>query len=249
MGPWTPARLRDVTVWLDAANEDTLSLDGNTVVSWQDSYGNNIAMTQPTVTRRPTLLEDSQNQLPGVSFNGITQGLVSDVTIGITGDAAFSAYVIYRKRTATSGTVYGLGSLEQSLGSMILFDNNTLVAYAYAGNNNFRIEPVPTQQTVTQALVKRRGAIDLESQAFRDGTNTATTNHSNKTPNIVQAPLKLGSFDDVAGFFLDGIVYEVLITPVAHGPELRQVVEGYLAHKWGTEDQLPADHPYKQSAP
>jgi len=29
----------------------------------------------------------------------------------------------------------------------------------------------------------------------------------------------------------------------------RQVIEGYLAHKWGLEDDLPVDHPYKSEAP
>ncbi|OVE75448.1 hypothetical protein BVX97_04530 [bacterium E08(2017)] len=31
--------------------------------------------------------------------------------------------------------------------------------------------------------------------------------------------------------------------------EMRQKVEGYLAHKWGLTDNLPADHPYKSAAP
>jgi hypothetical protein len=29
----------------------------------------------------------------------------------------------------------------------------------------------------------------------------------------------------------------------------RQKLEGYLAHKWGLEGNLPADHPYKSAAP
>ena len=27
------------------------------------------------------------------------------------------------------------------------------------------------------------------------------------------------------------------------------IVEGYLAHKWGLTARLPSDHPYKSSAP
>jgi hypothetical protein len=29
----------------------------------------------------------------------------------------------------------------------------------------------------------------------------------------------------------------------------RQKIEGYLAHKWGLQANLPVDHPYKSSAP
>jgi len=29
----------------------------------------------------------------------------------------------------------------------------------------------------------------------------------------------------------------------------RQIVEGYLAHKWGLTNLLPINHPYKNSQP
>jgi hypothetical protein len=29
----------------------------------------------------------------------------------------------------------------------------------------------------------------------------------------------------------------------------RQLIEGYLAHKWGLTSSLPNDHPYKNIAP
>jgi len=29
----------------------------------------------------------------------------------------------------------------------------------------------------------------------------------------------------------------------------REKFQGYLAHKWGIADKLPADHPYKVNAP
>jgi hypothetical protein len=49
--------------------------------------------------------------------------------------------------------------------------------------------------------------------------------------------------------FYQGVVYEVLIYNQALSDEVRQKVEGYLAHKWAVTQELPANHPFKTSTP
>eukprot|EP00962_Isochrysis_galbana_P059108 scaffold32529_cov129-Isochrysis_galbana.AAC.1 len=44
-------------------------------------------------------------------------------------------------------------------------------------------------------------------------------------------------------------VGEIVIVPSALNTSDRQKMEGYLAHKWGLEANLPADHPHKSAAP
>jgi len=46
-----------------------------------------------------------------------------------------------------------------------------------------------------------------------------------------------------------GVIYEFVFCPTALSENDRQKVEGYLAHKWGLEANLPSDHPYKSTAP
>jgi len=41
---------------------------------------------------------------------------------------------------------------------------------------------------------------------------------------------------------------ELVIAPLLSDAD-RQKLEGYLAHKWGLQANLPADHPYKAAAP
>jgi hypothetical protein len=53
---------------------------------------------------------------------------------------------------------------------------------------------------------------------------------------------------------LDGRLAEfftVADLPGTGGTDITDVekAEGYLAHKWGVTSLLPADHPYKSSAP
>jgi hypothetical protein len=49
--------------------------------------------------------------------------------------------------------------------------------------------------------------------------------------------------------FFKGSVYEFLIFSENLFDDNRQKIEGYLAHKWGLSNNLPANHPYKNNAP
>jgi len=71
---WTPALLT-TKVWLDAADSGTLTLDGSAVSQWDDKSGNANHGTE-TSTQRPALVSNSQNSLPGLSFDGSNDRLV-----------------------------------------------------------------------------------------------------------------------------------------------------------------------------
>jgi hypothetical protein len=45
--------------------------------------------------------------------------------------------------------------------------------------------------------------------------------------------------------YYNGVIYEILVYNSALSNTDRQIVEGYLAWKWGIEAQLPTGHPYK----
>ncbi len=44
-------------------------------------------------------------------------------------------------------------------------------------------------------------------------------------------------------------IREIIAISFALSDSDRQLIEGYLAHKWGTTNSLPSDHPYKSAAP
>jgi len=48
--------------------------------------------------------------------------------------------------------------------------------------------------------------------------------------------------------FIRADLNEMIIAPLLQ-PEEREIIEGYLAHKWGMEANLPANHPYKELPP
>ena len=98
------------------------------------------------------------------------------------------------------------------------------------------------------------------------GTNGQTNLHFNG--NRVGAETRTLATERGSGLFLGGLVvegsadtntsdfilHELLIYDVGtegndDAAGFKNVVEGYLAHKWGFSNLLPSDHPYKSSAP
>jgi len=51
------------------------------------------------------------------------------------------------------------------------------------------------------------------------------------------------------GRYFDGKISELIIVPSVATTQDRQLIEGYLAHKWGLTSNLPVDHPYKSVVP
>lgn len=51
------------------------------------------------------------------------------------------------------------------------------------------------------------------------------------------------------GVGLQAKIAEVIIYPTTVSTDVRQKTEGYLAHRFGFQANLPADHPYKSAAP
>jgi hypothetical protein len=67
------------------------------------------------------------------------------------------------------------------------------------------------------------------------------------------AQLAVGSAAGTSGTLnavpLTGAIGEIIVTPSVLSTLNRQKVEGYLAHKWGLEANLPNDHPYRTTGP
>lgn len=247
---WGPGDLGAImTLWWDSGDPSSYSVSGTRITELNDKSLSRRVFVQPELLRRPTVAINSQNGLNGISFDGMAQGMFTSAPWPLTGNAQFSAFAIYRKRTLTQGTVYGWGTDTVSLGSMILFDNNSLVGYAYAGNNNFEIEPVPANTTTIQTLIKQPGPINITSTTLRDGAPNAASGHSTAIPNIRSSPMYVGNFGNRPGLFLNGLVYEIVITTTVLPRSLRRAVEGYMAWRWGIEESLPASHPFRFAAP
>ena len=99
------------------------------------------------------------------------------------------------------------------------------------------------------------GGTNGQERLHFNGTQVATQTNTLETATdngLFLGGLPVAGASDVSPS--DYILHELLIYNVgAEGPDTRagfkNIVEGYLAHKWGFSSELPSDHPYKNSAP
>ena len=66
---WTPAELgASLALWLDAADSNTITLNGSTVSQWSDKSGGNRHVTQATAVNQPTFAASGLNGAPSLVF-------------------------------------------------------------------------------------------------------------------------------------------------------------------------------------
>ena len=76
--PWTPALLgADLALWLDAADADTITLNGSNVSQWDDKSGNGRNVSQAVAAQQPAY--DAVNKI--ITFDGSNDYLFN-ATVG-----------------------------------------------------------------------------------------------------------------------------------------------------------------------
>lgn len=244
---WTPAQL-STALWLDAADSGTIIQSGGSVSQWNDKSGNNLNVSQATAANRPTVTAAALNGSNVLSFNG-SHFLESTGNFPIIGDPAFSVFCVYLKSAATGGSITGWGNASLALRAAGFYDAGTIAAWAFAGNNSFPTTAVAAGAWVIANYSKSAGAISTTSKAYRNGVDVKTGTPSSNTPNIASDLLRVGQWSSIGTDRLIGSMAELIITSLDSSDNDRQLMEGYLAWKWGLAANLPVGHPYKSTPP
>ncbi len=79
-------------------------------------------------------------------------------------------------------------------------------------------------------------------------SNGATPSSGTGTSVISGDKFAIGSFSATSNS-LAGRIHEVLMYDTVLSDANREIVEGYLAVKWGLQSSLPASHPFKTILP
>jgi len=239
---WSPENLDSglLALWYKA---DSLSgKDGSAIPAWSDSSGNGNNLAQAIDTRRPTLQTDELNSLPVVRFDGlndlVSNGDIDDLDVG-TGDAWHAAVFKSTNNGAlqdiycAEATKFGLrvaatGALILAVGSGTMQQNN--------GN---------WSRTEFVMVVGRRNSSACSGTLNGSAMDVSNSNTASLS---MTDDWTVGARGVGAGLMI-GDVAEILGGPGTLDTATSQIVEGYLAHKWGLESNLPSDHPYKSEAP
>lgn len=244
---WTPAELgASLSLWLDADDASTITLNGSTVSQWNDKSGNEYHFAQAIAANQPvysTGALNGKNVISIVSSDSLTRDVIpfndsGNNSLYIVGNrtgrtASYNvAVIISRAAARTRSILFEFGSGYS--GTWGTFDASVTQASGFVDAEYKICELIADQ--ATNAYQFYQGGTDQGS----GGRITTNTVFSSPTCYIG---------NDEYGSWTEGNIAEVIFCDEKNSDADRQKLEGYLAWKWGLEANLPADHPYKSTPP
>lgn len=229
-----------------AADKETSYSNGNSVTTITNfSVGTGGSNATPSSTG-PTYATNTLNSLPVYRFNNNRCRTVSDYSFG-----DFTFYVVFRndagidayERLVDHDYIYGFwlgrnAGTANSFGGGVKESSDPYGVYVNATDGNWNI--IGNQRDGTTHNVWNNGNFTNKS------SNTVTSSAT------ASARVGIGGYADINSTQQQATnidIAELVFHKSALTLSGRQAIEGYLAHKWGLEANLPNGHPYKNAAP
>lgn len=247
--PFSPTQIAGLTLWLDAADQNTVALTSN--ISWRDkASGIRFATFGGTNTTY-------SNNFVNLASSGYLSNVGGSITTGQT----FSFFMVLQNTgnpLANSSAFLATPSANNA-GVFIQFPqvatSNTYrflyrsPASNIGGTNSFLLytTSVPSPLTMMSYYRSTFGASYQLATGINGGT-PVTTNDAQTTALAPCTILVLGANSANAPYFT-GSYAEIVFYSTFLNTTQRQQMEGYLAWKWGLVGELPATHPYKYTPP
>jgi hypothetical protein len=269
---WTPADLNGLALWLDASDASTLwadtnattaAMNGGRVARWDDKSGNDYFADQSTSASQPTLKGDRlrftshfMNHTTSKSMlRNSSSALIATVKQANETTALARAFLHRGSSVAPFQIRYQLSVTADNLHRMeSRIDDDTS-------------DEIDLRSTTTVGGVPRLHVSDLhwaggvgshyinstlmDSDSWDASQNLPDTDLNTDSLHMQLIGAGRSSLGIMQQFF-DGDIMEIIVARNASGAfstSDRQKLEGYLAHKWGLTDNLPANHPYKNAPP
>jgi len=237
---WTPAAIQ-TAAWYDAADSDTIAETGGAVSQWNDKSGNGYNVAQGTGSAQPTI--GAINGLNALQFDGIDDLMVSTSFSLTDPDVQIVAVCTMENGSFGGARIVGLNA-----GGTDFSDPLGVAFLRGATNENIRVTRNSTSSGTVDITYGEPfiGGMVYDSVGGRVRVNGGTpSSDAPYTGAFGATELRIGAF---TGNFLQGDIGEIILTKDV-SDDTRKRIEGYLAHKWGLEAQLPYDHPYKLNPP
>lgn len=272
--PWTPTEMTTDTLrlWVkadagvfDATSGGNLITNDNTIARrWEDQSGVGLHSTNGGGDGAPRYRTNALNGLPvmrfrqeGSTFRGFQRAAAS---IWANDTGSVSIFIVAQTSLTAGGdtAIFSVGGYQPnprwngSTNWRTWFQMNSwngvtkqVGAYNNATNsaaNTWHVMLFRTDfgSASNNLLVRRDGGVvnHTESATFTNATIGAST-----------ATLVIAGRGSETLEVFAGDIAELLVVTNDLTNDTRDRVEGYLAHKWGLEGNLPSGHPYKNAAP
>lgn len=251
---WQPSMIT-TSAWYDAADTNTITEAATLVSAWADKSGNGYTATQGTGALQPKSTTRTINNLNVIDFDGTDDIMTSGVGALVTGsDIAWDVYTV-----ALTDTVAAGNRAIWSLGTVASNTSNHRLYLSVAAQASYRRAATGADSTVGLGLNATASVAQLQSLQF---TGTTVTGRLNGTAgagapyaqNVDSLTIDIGIIGgarvSAAGIsWWNGTIAEIIFIASNASQADRERLEGYLAHKWGTQASLPALHPYLTTPP
>lgn len=245
---FVPTSIAGCQLWLDAADNSTLTITAGSVTQWNDKSGNG----------RNTSAVYGTPQLRTTGFGG-RQALYFSSGSGFTGPitntgTTVTAFAVARYNTS------GVGLRVLSLGQAGRFDfgTSTDIVALTTGNATTELGWYRNVGATGSAFVTTiYNAGFLYNLVVNGSTGVIWLNSTSTSSGVTSGSFGYSTYGIGVGFSTggvvpslnDGFIAEVLVYNASFSDVQRQQIEGYLAWKWGLVGNLPATHPFKLIAP
>ena len=263
--PFLPTSLSNLTQWLDSTDISTLytnsggtiqvTTTGQNVAFWRDKSGSNNNVLQNGAIAVPTYDSALINSRNALNFNP-KRMLKSTTTPNKSLNVSFIMVAMVKNTIGQWGTFWGhFGGTDHDLNAITMRKvNGTTNINWHTQNDNTNTvltytadSPVIYTGTMTDGKVmffQQFNNINKNSVSYTHGTASITTSAGN---------LWVGhddtSVDVTPSSSANSPIGEILYYQRVLSQNEINMVQGYVAWKWGLEGVLPADHPYKSAAP
>jgi len=247
---WTPADIGSaLSLWLDANDASTITLNSGTVSQWRDKSGNGRHANQATASQQPTYTAGGQNGRAVLSFDGGDGLIIPSTALLPAGNSGF--FMQFAFRPTFSGSSYGAIFGNYPAGNLEIMTSSQNIPYIvpWGVYNGTELDLVPTtysSKNYNIGISRQNGQVT----GFTDGSQNSTVANSTSVylGGNTASTWSVG-YNTSGSEALQGNAYEYVVASTTLSTADRQRLEGYLAHKWGMTADLPSDHPFKSSPP
>jgi hypothetical protein len=230
---YTPAELgADLALWLDADDADTFTLNGSTVSQWDDKSGNGNHVSNGVAADQPVYEATGFNGLPTVNWTAINHALRTSMSLPVTDLNLF--FVADPNLPTQTSYILDIENARR------IFATNGPI---YSGSWN------PASNPITGAGQRIYGFTTGPTNQIVYENGTAVSTITPIPAAVVSGVVALGNRFVSNSNGMNGKMSEVVMVSSTMTSDDRQKLEGYLAHKWGLEANLPGGHPYKTNPP
>lgn len=259
---WFPTQMSSLSLWMDGFTYSSITFYSgtSTIQQWNDKSAYSINYISNNAGSAPTFDYDSVLDKNGLFFRpgGNLAGLApqnKNLNAFSTNSSEFTIFTVHRYIGYTIGQFLWQMNPSSSTAAVFAlagdfnanFSTNTIVNSSsmgtwdgigcYTANTDFGTRETTLQYFANGSLVPTSPVNPLKIPSF------------SLTPSFLNLGMNAYNAQEVPTGSWGGWIYEVLVYQYGLTGRDRQIVEGYLASKWGISNRLPTNHPYYLTFP